>query len=53
MQVSEQKGMIAGFDTQDEVNVGLTEVAQVGSVTTECILDDDDLQVGMLLTKVL
>ena len=52
-QVSEEKGMVAGFDAEDEVSVGIAEVAQMGSVAAECVLNDDDLQERMILTKVL
>ena len=50
-QVVEQKGVVARFDANDVMRASLTQVAEVGGVGAEGVFDDDDRQVGMLLTK--
>ena len=47
----EQKGVVARFDADDVMRASLTQVAEVGGVGAEGVFDDDDRQVGMLLTK--
>ena len=51
LQVVEQKRVVARLDANDVVRASLAEVAQVGSVGTEGVFDNDDRQMGMLLAK--
>src|SRR5207253_1397304 len=52
-EVLEQKDVVAGLDANDVMHAGRAQVTQVGGVGAEAILDDDDGQVGMFLTKLL
>ena len=47
----QHKGVVAGFDADDEAGVGFAKVAQMGSVGGQGVLDDDDGQVRMFLAK--
>ena len=47
----EQIGMIPFFDTQDVVQPVLVQGLDVGSMRTQTIFGDDELQVGMILTQ--
>jgi len=47
----EQEGVVAGFDADDVTHTGVGQVAEVGSVGAQSVLDDNDRQVGMLLAK--
>jgi hypothetical protein len=49
--VREQKGVVAGLDTNDVMRASLSQIAKVGGVGAEGVFDDDDWQVGMLLAK--
>ena len=47
----EQIGMIAFFDTQDVVQTVRVQGLDVGSIRTQTVFGDDELEVGMVLTQ--
>ena len=47
----DQIGMIPGFDTQDVVQTMRVQGLDVGSIRTQTIFGDDDLEVGMSLAQ--
>src|SRR3954453_12997686 len=49
--VREEERVIARLDPDNEAGTGRAEVAQVGSVGGQSVLDDDDGELGMLLAK--
>ena len=47
----EQRGMIAFFDTQDRVQTVSVQGLDMGGIRTEAVFGDDELEVGMILAQ--
>ena len=49
LEVMKQQRMIALFGPEDVMHPGVFQVPEVGTVGTEAVFDDDQIQMGMLL----